>query len=91
MLSKNVIYKINRQIETELRNVDSICCDPAEKMASLERISKLKELLDPNPVVQPSRKELVKELAVALIEAREETRNRNTPVDFIEALFGMRR
>jgi len=60
MLSSDVTHKINRQIANELRTVDSICSDPAEKMA-------------------------------ALIEAREETRNRNTPVDFIEALFGMRR
>jgi hypothetical protein len=64
MLSQNVINKINHQIEDELRNVDSICSSPQEKMEAIERIAKLKALLTP----QPSREEIMSELASALTD-----------------------
>jgi hypothetical protein len=97
MLSQSNINRINDQIARELRNVDSTLTDDREKAASLDRVAKLQELLNPVPTKTeveplPSRKTLIKELALALIEAREETRERHArPVDFIEALFGIRR
>lgn len=52
MLSNDVIRKINRQIEDELRTVDSICSDQQEKLDAIERIAKLKELLTPQPSIE---------------------------------------
>jgi hypothetical protein len=49
MLSNDVIAKINRQIEDELRTVGKTFADHDEKMEALERIAKLKEILSPNP------------------------------------------
>jgi hypothetical protein len=62
MLSRTVIVKINRQIEDELRIVDSICSSQQDKLDAIERIAKLKALLSP----QPSREEILDELASAI-------------------------
>jgi len=94
MLDPRAIRKINDQIIDELRTVDSIASNDHEKMAALERIAKLKTLLEPTPVTpEPpvSRKTILKELAAAVLEARDEARQRNQPFDLFEALFGTRR
>ncbi len=91
MLTDATIRKINAQIQSELRNADSYVASQEEKLAALERVVKLKEILDPIEVEAPSRKTIIRELASALIEAREETRDRNRPMELWEAIFGMRR
>lgn len=65
MLSDRNIIEINRQIERELKTVDSWMSDADDKTAALKRIAKLKALLDP----QPSREEILKELANAIVVA----------------------
>jgi hypothetical protein len=64
MLDANTVRKLNRQIEDELRTVDSALSSHQDKMEALERITKLKELLTP----QPNRKDILRELATALQE-----------------------
>ena len=66
MLSNHNVHKINRQIENELRIVGSIITSDEDKTAALDRIIKLKALLTP----QPSREDILAELAEALVEAR---------------------
>lgn len=46
MLSDRNISDINDQIRSELREVDSMMSSNEDKMAALERIAKLKSLLD---------------------------------------------
>lgn len=89
MLSESNIRKINDQISEQLRTAGSSLRTAAEKDAALSRVAQLKALLDDTE--KPSRKTMLKELASALIEAREETRQRNEPLDFWEAVFGIRR
>jgi len=78
MLNDNNIREINNQINRELRNVNSICKSPDEKLQALDRIAKLKALLTP----QPSREEILSELAAALVEAQ-----RNPPATFADNLI----
>lgn len=62
MLSQATIHDLNREITKELRHYDSIFCETQEdKMACLERISKLKSLLAPSPTAE--------EIASALVNA----------------------
>ena len=91
MLSDRNIREINNQIATELRTVNSIISSDEKKMAAIERIAKLKALLEETPSEQPSRQSILKEVATALIEAREEARERNRPVDIFDSIFGIRR
>ncbi len=65
MLSQSTISNINDQIGRELRIVKDWMKDDAEKDAALERIAKLKDLLNP----QPSRTDILQELANALVNA----------------------
>lgn len=46
MLSISNVRQINRQILDELRTVDSFIASHQEKLEALERINKLKALLD---------------------------------------------
>lgn len=78
MLSNDNIRNINRQIENELRDVNSIRLSDEEKSAALDRIIKLKSLL----TTQPSREEILAELADALAEAQ-----RNPPPTFADNLM----
>lgn len=78
MLSNDNIREINRSIERELRNVSSIATSDEEKVAALDRIAKLKALLYP----QPTREELLAELATALVEAQ-----RNPPPTLADTIF----
>lgn len=66
MLSDSNIRQINRQIAAELRIVDSSIRSHAEKMVALERVTKLQTLLSP----QPSREEILSELAASIVEAQ---------------------
>jgi len=66
MLSDQNVRRINNQIADELRTVDSICSSDQEKIAAIDRIAKLKSLLTP----QPSRSDILAELAEALVEAQ---------------------
>lgn len=70
MLSDSNIRKINDQIKKELDTVDSWVSDADDKAAALKRITKLNALLNP----QPSREEILKELADAIVNA-DRTRN----------------
>lgn len=78
MLSNDNIREINRAIESELREVTFIGTSDEEKDAALARIAKLKALLYP----QPTREELLAELATALVEAQ-----RNPPHTLADTLF----
>jgi hypothetical protein len=89
MLSSENIRRINRQIADELRVADSITKSDEQKAAALDRALKLKELLAEDET--PSRKSILKELATAILEAREESRERNRPVDIFDSIFGIRR
>jgi DNA-directed RNA polymerase specialized sigma subunit len=66
MLSSHTVHKINNQIQDELRIVDRFTTSHQEKMEALERIAELKKLITP----QPTRSEILEELATALYEAR---------------------
>jgi hypothetical protein len=90
MLSADNIRKINNQIANEMRTVQRPFTSDEEKAAALDRIAKLKELLEPTQATEslPSRKTILKELAAAIIEAREDARLRNEPTTLFEALFG---
>lgn len=62
MLSNSTIDRINREIVKELRHYDSIFCNSqADKLATLERISQLKSVLDPSPTAE--------QIASALVNA----------------------
>lgn len=88
MLSDNNIRRINEQIARELRNVNSITTNNSEKMAALERVAKLKELLEDTK--QPSRGDILSELADALTKPRDD---RHIPLNanLFESIFGRRR
>lgn len=64
MLSTTNVRKINDQIERELRGVSGAFTSHEDKMAAIERITQLKSLLSP----QPTRQEILSELAAALKE-----------------------
>jgi septal ring factor EnvC (AmiA/AmiB activator) len=66
MLSSTNVRKINDQIERELRDVNSIVTSNEDKIAALDRIARLKALLNP----QPSRSDILSELASAFVEAQ---------------------
>lgn len=51
MLSNHIVRKIEDQIARELRTADSICSDPDEKMEALDRIVKLKAILNPETII----------------------------------------
>lgn len=74
MLSNSAIHSINRQIERELRELNSILTSDEEKVAIIDRIAKLKELLNPHP----SREDILAELAAALVDAQEEKSTRQS-------------
>lgn len=81
MLSDRNVRDINSAITSELRNVDSMFTSNEDKMAALERISKLKSLLSP----QPTRQEIIAELATALKEASPTTSHAQRLVEIISA------
>lgn len=78
MLSDDNIRKINDQIESEVRDLGSFMTDDEDKPAILDRITKLKALLSP----QPTRSDILAELAAALTEAQ-----RNPPPTFADNLI----
>lgn len=82
MLSASNVQKINDQIKRELRTVDRFVASDEEKMAAIERVAELKKLLTP----QPTRQEILQELAAALVEARSNP-TPPQPRDFIDAFF----
>jgi hypothetical protein len=49
MLNADTAEQINKQIAKELETVDSWIADDSEKDAALNRATKLKKMLDPNP------------------------------------------
>lgn len=49
MLNADTVKEINKQIAKELETVDSFFSDDDTKDAALNRIMKLKKVLDPNP------------------------------------------
>ena len=62
MLNSSTIRKINDEIARELRYYNSIFCTSQEdKLATLERVSTLKSLLDPSPTAE--------QIASALVDA----------------------
>jgi hypothetical protein len=69
MLSQTTVNKINDQIRRELHTVNSSFSSHEDKMEALERIAKLKELLNP----QPSRQDILRELAIALTDRQTPT------------------
>lgn len=64
MLSQNNINKINDAIADEMHTVTGAFISHEDKTAAIERIAQLKELLNP----QPSRQDILRELAAALKE-----------------------
>lgn len=70
MLSDYNIRKINEQITSELRIADSYGATHAEKMEAFERVAKLQALLNP----QPSRTDILQELATAFAAAQQPTK-----------------
>lgn len=89
MLSNENIRKINRQIESELRNSTAFMASNEDKMAALDRVAKLKSMLEPTPEPADLRKTIVQELAALIAETQ---KPEPTQVDtLIEALFGNRR
>jgi|RhiMetStandDraft_4_1073278.scaffolds.fasta_scaffold23783_1 hypothetical protein len=64
MLSQSNINKINDAIADEMRTVTGAFTSHEDKTAAIERIAQLKELLNP----QPSRQDILRELAAALKE-----------------------
>lgn len=86
MLSDRNIAEMNRQIAAELRNADSICSTPEEKMQALERIAKLRELLTP----QPTREDILTELASALKGEQKKSAHEDITIGDIFAAFRRR-
>jgi hypothetical protein len=63
MLPASTIRMIDRQIQSELRNLNSIFCNTqADKMAAIERINALQSMLNPSPTAD----EIADALAAAL-------------------------
>lgn len=65
MLTDKNVHEINKQIERELRVVNSFVSDNEDKAAALDRIAKLEQLITPP---QPSRRDILTELADALVD-----------------------
>jgi DNA-directed RNA polymerase specialized sigma subunit len=87
MLSSHAAREINNQIRDELRIVDRITTSHQEKMEALERIAKLKQLLESPTQQTQTRGDILNELATALVEAAD-ARNCRRPTSLFEALFG---
>lgn len=83
MLSNEVARKINRQIENEMRDLNSTFTSNEDKLAIIDRISKLKQLLEP----QPSRSDILDELATAIVEAQRKPKTTNPAHDLVAELF----
>jgi hypothetical protein len=64
MLSEDNIDKINDLIDDELRTASGAFTSHEDKQKAIERITQLKSLLSP----QPTRQDILKELAAALQE-----------------------
>lgn len=84
MLTDRNVAKINDMIKRELDTAGSFISSQEDKMAALERVSKLKSLLYP----QPTAEELVEMLAIAL---KEKTNTTTQPHSLMEQIFGQSR
>jgi hypothetical protein len=71
MLTNATIRQINHQIQDELRIVarPSFMTSDEEKSAALDRVAKLRNILEPEKAETPSRKAILQELADALVNA----------------------
>lgn len=69
MLSQDNIDRINNQIESEIDKLDSIFTSTGDKPAIIARIAALKAVLEP----QPTREQLIAEIAEAVIEKLKST------------------
>lgn len=74
MLSDNIRREIENQIERELRDA-RMAFDHAEKLECYERIAALKAALDP----QPTREQILTELAEAISEAQKTMPSSDNP------------
>jgi hypothetical protein len=78
MLSQDNIDKINDLIDDELHTANGAFTSHKDKMEAIERVATLKALLTP----QPSRTDILRELATALTEAKR-TPASQSPSDLI--------
>lgn len=69
MLTDTTVREINRQIQREVSSLSSICIADEDKPAILERIAALTKILQP----QPTREELIAELAAAIVEIQKDS------------------
>lgn len=86
MLSDRNIERINDQIETELRKLNSIIYNEKEKDEAVKRISQLNALL----TEQPTREEIVNDV-VAILTEQKTVKTPERPASLIDVLFGFHR
>jgi ABC-type branched-subunit amino acid transport system substrate-binding protein len=60
---------INRQIEIELRKLNSILTDEEDKPAIIQRVAELKGLVDASPTVKKTEQPTTRELIADFIQA----------------------
>ena len=81
MLSQDNIAKINDLIDDELRTASGAFTSHTDKMEALDRVATLKALLTP----QPSRNDIIRELATALKEQNAPAQQ--SPADLVTEFF----